>query len=171
MDVDFVLTAIVIAIAVWFFGVEPTIRFFWWIGMRIAHAITIMSSRPVREWVQLDVAAPLPAHDDEARQGFANVGNAVNDALPGNALPEEVRNIIRLQAKAEAVAALVNGGKIGKVEAIELVFDCRRSGRPESVYTQANAAVTPLVAAGPRFIQPDGSTSPATYPISGRRDP
>lgn len=77
----------------------------------------------------------------EAGQGVAKPGNPVNDGLPGNVLPEEVREIMRFQAKVEAVENILKSGKIGQVEAIEFVFECKRSGRPESVYARAVAAV------------------------------
>jgi hypothetical protein len=90
----------------------------------------------------IDVAAtPLPAHPQEAGQGVAKPGNAVNAELPGNLLPEEVREILRFWAKVEAAEAIIAGGKVGQTEAIETVFGCKRSGRPESVYGRAVAAI------------------------------
>ena len=69
-------------------------------------------------------------------------GNAANDSLPGNALPEEVREIMRFQAKVEAVEAIIKTGKIGQTEAIEAVFSCKRSGRADSPYARARAALS-----------------------------
>lgn len=92
------------------------------------------------------VADRLPATLPEAGQGFATPGNAVNDRLPGQpvaapAVPDDARDIIKFWANVEAVEAIVRTGKIGQVEAIETIFGCKRSGRPESVYGRAVAAV------------------------------
>ena len=91
---------------------------------------------------QARVAATPPS----ARQLIAMPGNAGDDGLPGNAvaapLPDEVRDIIRMQAKAEAVVALLESKRLtNKAEAIELIFGCRRSGRDGSPYKQAQALV------------------------------
>lgn len=45
------------------------------------------------------------------------------------------------QTRVEAVERIVKGGKVGVVEAIELIFDCKRNGRPDSVYGRARAAI------------------------------
>lgn len=91
---------------------------------------------------QARVAATLPS----AGQRIAMPGNAGNEALPGNGvatpLPDAARDIIRMQAKAEAVVALLESKKLtNKAEAIELIFGCRRSGRDGSPYKQAQALV------------------------------
>lgn len=87
------------------------------------------------------VADRLPATSTNGGQGIATQGNAGNAELPGNALPEAARDIVRFQAKVEAVLAIVESGKVGQVEAIERIFSCKRSGRAESVYARARAAV------------------------------
>lgn len=86
-------------------------------------------------------ATLLPATLPEAGQGAAKPGNAINDTLPGNVLPDEAREVVRFWAKVEAAEAIIAGGKIGQVEAIELIFDCKRSGRPESIYARAVSAI------------------------------
>src|SRR5262249_12320728 len=77
----------------------------------------------------------------EGGQGMAKPGNAVNEVLPGNMLPEEVREILRFQAKVEAVEAILKTGKLGQVEAVESVFGCKGAGRADAVYPRAGAAV------------------------------
>lgn len=96
------------------------------------------------------VAAPVAATSTTTRQPIATPDNAVNAALSGNAvdgvIPSEARDIIRMQAKAEIVAKLLTTAKFtNKAEAIEFVFDCSRSGRPNSTYQQALALVEPLI--------------------------
>lgn len=96
------------------------------------------------------VAPPVATTPREPRQPIATPGNNDNAGLPGNAvadaLPSEVRDIIRMQAKAEVVADLLKGVKFtNKAEAIEFVFHCSRSGRPNSPYQQALALVDPLI--------------------------
>jgi hypothetical protein len=87
------------------------------------------------------VAAPLPATSTDDRQRIGMPGNAVNAELPGNVLPEEAREIVRFQARVEAVIAIVESGKLGQTEAIERIFGVKRSGRPDSPYARARAAV------------------------------
>jgi hypothetical protein len=86
-------------------------------------------------------ATPLPATPHEAGQPIAKPGNAVNDTLTGNVLPEEVRETIRFWAMVESTERIISGGKVGQTEAIELVFNCKRSGRPDSLYARARAAL------------------------------
>lgn len=95
------------------------------------------------------VADRLPATSTNGGQGIATPGNAGNAALPGNALPEAARDIVRFQARVEAVIAIVESGKVGQVEAIERIFGCKRSGRAESVYARARAAVEAQIQPAP----------------------
>lgn len=96
------------------------------------------------------VAAPVAAPPREAGQLIAKPGNDGNAELPGNAgnlpLPAEARDIIRMQTRAEVVVALLKSAKMtNKAEAIELVFECSRSGRPGSTYHQALTLVDALI--------------------------
>jgi hypothetical protein len=84
----------------------------------------------------------VAATTQTALPGSTVTGNAVNAALPGNAvnaaLPADVRDIIRQQAQAEAVVRLLTSKKLSnKAETIELIFECSRSGRPNSPYQRA----------------------------------
>lgn len=54
---------------------------------------------------------------------------------------EEAREIIRYQQRVEDAVKLIQSGKIGQTEVIELVFSCKRSGRADSLYGKARAAV------------------------------
>ncbi len=93
------------------------------------------------------VADPLPATSTSGGQRIATPGNAVNTKLTGNLLPEEAREIVRFQAKVEAAAAIVESGKVGQTDAIEIIFHCKRSGRVDSPYGKARDAL--LVRLGP----------------------
>jgi hypothetical protein len=86
-------------------------------------------------------ATPLPTPAPEAGQPITKPGNGVNDGLPGNMLPEEVRELLRFWAMVDAAERVIAGGKVGQTEAIELVFNCKRSGRPDSIYGRAVAAI------------------------------
>jgi hypothetical protein len=86
-------------------------------------------------------ARPLPATGREAGQGVAKPCQGVNTELPGNMLPEEIREVMRFWAKVEAAEQIIAGGKIGQVEAVELIFNCKRSGRADSIYGRAVAAI------------------------------
>jgi hypothetical protein len=114
----------------------------WWPVLRERFAPVIMS----RVWGAAGAIEPvadrLPTTVTEVGQGIATPGNAVNEPLTGNApLPEAVRDIIRFQAKIEALAELIGAGKVPQAEGIEIVFHCKRSGRPESPYARARAAI------------------------------
>jgi hypothetical protein len=79
-------------------------------------------------------------------QGFANGRNPVNDDLrpqpfAQGVIPEEARDIIKFWTRVEAVEHLTASGKMGMVEAIELIFECKRNGRADSVYGKARAAI------------------------------
>lgn len=90
-------------------------------------------------------ATPLPATHQEAGQPIAKPGNGVNAALPGNdvaeVVPEVARDIIQFWTKVEDVERIIAGGKIGQAEAVEIIFQCKRSGRPDSLYARAVAAI------------------------------
>lgn len=101
----------------------------------------IMSSDRSATTAARPVADPLPATSTIEAQRVAMPGNAGNAELPGNVLPEAAREIVRFQAQVEAVIAIVESGKVGQTEAIERIFKCKRSGRPDSHYAKARAAV------------------------------
>lgn len=86
-------------------------------------------------------ATPLPTPPPIEAQRMAKLGNVVNTELPGNMLPEEIREVVRFWAMVESAERIIAGGKVGQTEAIELVFNCKRSGRPDSPYARARAAL------------------------------
>ena len=49
---------------------------------------------------------------------------------------------MRFQAKVEVAEAIIKTSKLGQAEAIEVVFNCKRSGQPDSPYARARAAIT-----------------------------
>jgi len=92
------------------------------------------------------VADRLQAPSQNEVQGIANGCNPVNETLPAQplaqgAIPDDARDIIKFWAKVEAVEHIIAGGKVGMVEAVELIFECKRNGRPDSVYGRARAAI------------------------------
>lgn len=109
----------------------------------------VMSAAPA-EPPEVPVAEPVAAIAEKPGQLIAMPGNEVNAALPGNApIPPMARDIIRMQAKAETVAALLKSAKFtNKAEAIETAFECKRSGRKDSTYARALELVNPLLEAG-----------------------
>jgi hypothetical protein len=96
---------------------------------------------------------PLPAPPPIEAQRMAKPGNGVNDALTGNMLPEEVRDVVRFWAMVESAERIIAGGKIGQTEAIELVFNCKRSGRADSLYARARSALNARTEANYRANQ------------------
>lgn len=110
----------------------------------------IMSRDDPQDRPKQPVAAPVVATLPEAGQPIATPGNADNAELPGNVvagpIPNEARDIIRMQAKAEAVAQLLKTAKMtNKAEAIETVFNCSRTSRAGSTYQQALLLVDALI--------------------------
>lgn len=128
----------------------------------------VMATKSTPAPAKQGVAEQGQAPPQEVGQGVATPGNAGNEELPGNALaPAEVRAIIRHERAVEAAVALITSGKVGQVEAIEIIFACKRSGRPESLYARARAAVLERLDERPQFRQVDGTVAPADYPVSG----
>lgn len=119
----------------------------WSVRGELARLFLVDERRPVMSnnygWDAADdaVADPLPATSTIDGQSIAKPGNAVNEELTGNMLPEAAREIIRFQTRVEDVIAVVESGKLGQVEAIERIFKVKRSGRPDSPYARARAAV------------------------------
>jgi hypothetical protein len=85
-----------------------------------------------------------------------NAGNASAGNVQLDILPTEIRDMIRFQAKAEAVADLMNAGIVGnQAKTIEAVFHCARasSSRPESTYQKALGLITRLAKpAKPEYV-------------------
>lgn len=109
-------------------------------------------SRIIVTWPEDDDVAAVAEEGEEAATPIATPCNNDNEALPRNPpatpepLPEEARAIIRQQAKAEAVAALLRAKKLTNMaEAIELVFSVSRNSRAGSAYMLAKASVEELL--------------------------
>jgi hypothetical protein len=101
--------------------------------------------------------SPIAPDAQEGVQGVANGRNPDNDRLTAQpvaqpAIPEAARDIIKFWAQVEDVERIIAGGKVGMVEAIELIFVCKRNGRADSVYGRARAAIQ--ARAQPRYPQP-----------------
>ena len=121
------------------------------------------------------VVPPVDQQATIAGQRIAKPGNEGNGELSGNnplplELSVEARDIIRFAARVEALAALIRDGQVtNKAKGIERVFGCARSSKPDSTYQRAHRALEPLLTTEPMFAQNDGTTAPASYPISGAR--
>lgn len=126
------------------------LRVAWVFRADIARA---MSSLRPRVSPDRAVAPPVDQQLREAIQPIATTGNAINQELNDNALlPEEAREIIRFQAKVEALADLINSGQVSNMaKGIEGVFHCSRSGKEDSIYQKARRTLDPLVKTGPQF--------------------
>jgi hypothetical protein len=112
-----------------------------------------MSSTGVESTSKETVAERLPATSTDSGQRIAMQGNAVNTELPGNLLPEAAREIIRYQQRVEDAVKIIQSGRVGQTEVIELVFNCKRSGRADSPYAKARAAVqAQLGPARPEYV-------------------
>ena len=102
---------------------------------------------PVAQAAQ-NVGQPIATTDNEDNRQLSDIG----------LLPEEVREIIRFQAKVEGLASLYRSGQITNLaKGIEDMFGCSRSSKEESTYQRAKRALDPLIA-----------KQPEPTPIAGR---
>jgi hypothetical protein len=126
------------------------IRVAWVFRADIAQA---MSSLRPRVSPDRAVAPPVDQQSTSAIQPIATTGNAINQQLNDNTLlPEEAREIIRFQAKVEALADLIKSGQVSNMaKGIEGVFHCSRSGKEDSIYQKARRTLEPLVKPAPQF--------------------
>lgn len=90
------------------------------------------------------VVSPVVQRSTSADQLIATTGNAINSELSDNSL--EARDIIRFQAKAEALAALIRDGQVTNIaKGIEKTFQCSRSSKDDSTYQKALRLIKPLI--------------------------
>ena len=113
---------------------------------------------------------PGARHSQQLSEGnnhpIAMGNNAVNEELTvnpgdagavnssGNFIPSEARELIRFQAKAEAIAELINAGLLtNQAKAIEAVYHCSRtsSKRPETPYQKAKLLIEQLINPRPLY--------------------
>ena len=126
----------------------------------------VMSSNEIgeSETIPLDQLPQQPRAGDSQPIAIAN--NAVNAELTvnpgdagavnssGNFIPSEARELIRFQAKAEAIADLMNAGLLtNQAKAIETVYHCSRtsSKRPETPYQKAKQLIEQLINPRPLY--------------------
>lgn len=149
---------------IWFYIVRPILEDYNVIGPRV------MSYDAADPYPDQAVVHPVDQRLSEVGQRIAMPDNEDNAPLPDNpVLPEEVRDIIRFQAKAEALAALIRDGQVGNMaKGIERVFQCSRSSKESSTYQQARRALAPLLPSGPQFLDEDGQRVAASYPVTGQ---
>lgn len=125
----------------------------------------ITSSRQASPHPNRPVAPPVAQSHQRAGQLTATTDNEDNDELSGNnLLPEEVRDIIRFQAKVEALATLYNSGQVTNLaKAIEEAFKCSRSSKEESTYQRVKRTLDPLIAKQPEPTPIAGRSTSATF--------
>lgn len=135
----------------------------WWTAFRLWYDDTqaeIMSRRAMREREREVVVAPV-AHWTTTPKNTDNsdcqADNAKLSVVPivATELPEEVRDIIRFQAQVEGLALLLKAGTVSnKAAAIEKMFTCSRSSKPDSKYQKVLRLLDPMLDDGPNFPQP-----------------
>lgn len=147
--------SIVILGWLWFYIVRPILEDFGIIrDEEGAPAAPIVMSRPMTTPpANRPIASPVDQRSTSAVQPMATTSNAINQELNNNSLlPEEAREIIRFQAKVEALAELIKSGQITNMaKGIEAAFGCSRSGKEDSVYQRARRALDPLVTSAPQY--------------------
>jgi len=105
-------------------------------------------------------ATALPPIAMPDNDGNTELTGNVDNASAGNSLvdiiPTDARELIRFQAKAEALADMMNAGILGnQAKSIEVVFHCARAAasRPESTYQKALGLINRLAKpAKPEYI-------------------
>lgn len=86
------------------------------------------------------------------------------------ATPQTDSNALLLQAKAEALAALVKAGLVGETKGLQAVFGVRPSSTNPRYLAARDALKTELAKLdGPTYRKPDGGIESPSYPVSGRR--
>ncbi len=131
-------------------------RMAWEYRADLARAVSVLMSR-LRPWLPPDkaVVRAIDQHLRDDDQLIATTSNAINQELNDNSLlPEEAREIIRFQAKVEALADLIKLGQVSNMaKGIEGVFHCSRSGKEDSTYQQVRRLLEPLIKTGPQYPQ------------------
>lgn len=92
-----------------------------------------------------DEELPMEDNVDELITSMATPDNQI--AIPQNSVNTVLidKTQALFQGKIEALAMLVNAGKVGQTEGLELVFQCSRSSRTDSPYHLARIALLPLI--------------------------
>lgn len=104
------------------------------------------------------VAAPVADVLPEVGQLIAMPGNAINEALTDQRMFDE---------KIRLIAEFVKAGLItNQAIAIEKAFGCTRSGRPESTYGKAHAALKAALDTGPQFRPLDDRCKPVLEEVT-----
>ena len=116
-----------------------------------------MSSAGGSEWDEDDIADSVATTATLQQQQIAT--------------PQNDSNALLLQAKAEALAALVKDGLVGETKGLQSVFKVRPSSTNPRYLAARDALKAELakLEPGAQFVQQDGTIGPASYPISGRR--
>src|SRR6478736_682260 len=128
----------------------------WWVVAQMCYddwRYDIMSRRAVRMSEREVVVTHGQQRATIDEQPIAKPTTQDNEKLSDNSIvPEEARDIIRMHAKAEALAALIKAGRItNKADGVEKVFTCSRSSKPDSVYQRALKILDPMLNDGPKF--------------------
>lgn len=92
-------------------------------------------------------------------------------ATPDNEYSDELSKI-KFEERARVVAELYRTGAATNLsKAVCQVFSCsvQSASKPDSTYQRALREVNKHLPIGPQFRQDDGTTAPATRPVTGRR--
>lgn len=90
---------------------------------------------------------------------------------PNNEYSDELSKV-RFEERAKVVAELYRTGAATNLsKAVCQVFGCsvQSASKPDSTYQQALREVNKHLPNGPQFRQDDGTTAPATRPVTGKR--
>lgn len=156
-DLAWLLLAIVIVT-----GFGPLAR---WIYRHSEVIQYIMSGKRVDQEDDRPIVPPVVAIPTAAVQPIVTPNSEYNGKLYDS-------ERVVFDAKAEAVAILYQKGIATNLsKTICAVYGCsvQAASKPDSTYQQALKAVNKHLPQGAQFFQEDGTTGPATYPVSGRR--
>lgn len=132
------------------------------LGVPVPDDITVKSREA--EAKTEDVVEPVVTNHTAELLPIATPNNEYTDELSDN----------EFKTRAKVVAELyVSGAATNLSKTICQVFRCsvQSASKPESTYQRALREVNKHLPSGPRFRQDDGSTAPASRPVTGRRTP
>jgi hypothetical protein len=117
----------------------------------------------IRRYIAIRITSSGAGYEDEEIEAENEAESPATTTQQNDnnlvAITQTERNALLLQAKAEALATMVNAGKIGETEGIKLVFGVSPSSTNPK-YQAARAALKTELAKlepGPVFRQTDGS--------------
>lgn len=143
-----------------------------WIAAKLLGVLWRLVRPPVMATVDRYLIVNSDDDEDAEIPVVANVAAPAATPVAGVAMPQNASNALLLQAKAEALAAMVKAGKVGETEGIKIVFGLTASSTNPK-YAEARDALKAAQAKlnGPVVLDPTGKQVPLSYPVSGRKVP